>query len=63
MTYLNKLFSLKGKIAIVTGSCGGIGGALANALLKAEATVVLVDRDQQLLTERKEKLKSEKLRK
>ena len=61
MTYLNKLFSLKGKIAIVTGSCGGIGGALANALLKAEATVVLVDRDQQLLTERKEKLKSEGL--
>lgn len=61
MSYLNNLFSLKSKVAIVTGACGGIGGALANALLKAEAAVVLVDRDQPRLTEMADRLKAEGL--
>ena len=61
MSYLETLFSLKNKIAIVTGACGGIGGALTDALLKAEATVVLVDMDQQPLTEVTEKYKTEGL--
>jgi NAD(P)-dependent dehydrogenase (short-subunit alcohol dehydrogenase family) len=57
MNYLDKLFSLKGKIALVTGACGGIGGALADALLKAKATVILVDKNQQFLIDQKNSLK------
>ncbi len=61
MSYIETLFSLKDKIALVTGACGGIGGALTDALLKAGATVVLVDLDQEGLTEIIEKYKNEGL--
>jgi len=41
--YLDDLFSLKNKIAIVTGGAQGNGKAIAEALLKADATVIIVD--------------------
>lgn len=43
MNYLNGLFSLKEKIAIVTGSAQGNGKAIAEALLKADARVIMID--------------------
>jgi len=43
MTYVEKLFSLAGKVAIVTGAGRGNGRAMANALKHASATVVGVD--------------------
>ena len=42
---LQKLFSLEGRIALITGSSGGIGFALARALGNAGATVVINGRD------------------
>lgn len=42
---------LKGKFAVVTGAASGIGLATSEALLKAGATVVMVDRNQQALYE------------
>ena len=38
------LFSLEGKIALVTGCAGGIGAGLASGLAKAGAGIVAVDR-------------------
>ena len=41
MSYLDALFSLNGKVALVTGSNRGIGYSLARGLALAGASVVL----------------------
>jgi len=43
MSYIENLFSLNQKVAIVTGSARGNGKAIAEALLRAGAKVYLVD--------------------
>jgi NAD(P)-dependent dehydrogenase (short-subunit alcohol dehydrogenase family) len=43
------LFSLAGKVAVVTGASGGIGGVLAAALAEAGASVALLGRDESAL--------------
>jgi NAD(P)-dependent dehydrogenase (short-subunit alcohol dehydrogenase family) len=40
---IHKLFDLSGKTAIVTGSGGGIGKAIAHALAGAGADIVIAD--------------------
>jgi NAD(P)-dependent dehydrogenase (short-subunit alcohol dehydrogenase family) len=44
-SYLEELFSLAGRVAVVTGGSSGIGEAMAMALGRAGARVVLVARD------------------
>lgn len=48
MNYLQKLFGLEGKAAIVTGAAGDIGNAIANGLRKAGANVISVDKDKKI---------------
>ena len=51
MSYLEQLFSLEGKIGVVTGASRGIGRGLAEALLRAGARVILVATNEQRLEE------------
>lgn len=49
--YLSELFSLAGRIAVVTGGSSGIGLGMATALARAGARTVLVARDSGRLDE------------
>ncbi|MCW5912302.1 MAG: SDR family oxidoreductase [Cyclobacteriaceae bacterium] len=44
MSYIENLFSLQSKVAVVTGGTGVLGSAMCKALAKAGATVVIIGR-------------------
>ena len=44
MSYLDDLFSLRGKSALVTGGATGIGRMIATGLVSAGADVLIVSR-------------------
>jgi gluconate 5-dehydrogenase len=62
MSYLETLFSMRGKVALVTGATRGLGRAAAEALLRAGATVVLSASNRERLEETARALAAEGLR-
>ncbi len=47
MSYLDEMFGLSGKIAVVSGGAGAIGTVMSEALLKAGAKVMIWSRSQE----------------
>lgn len=59
---IEKLFDVSGKIALITGSAGGIGSALALGLCENNATVVLNGRNNEKLEEQRAELSAKGFR-
>src|SRR5688500_12204816 len=57
-SYLQTLFGLEGKIALVTGAAGGIGQELALGLARAGARVVVSGRREEQLAEIRERIQA-----
>jgi NAD(P)-dependent dehydrogenase (short-subunit alcohol dehydrogenase family) len=53
---MNEIFSIQGKIAVITGASGVLGGSLAESFVKAGATVVALGRNQEKLDARVKEL-------
>ncbi|GAA3611795.1 SDR family oxidoreductase [Flavivirga amylovorans] len=52
------LFNVEGKIILITGGCGVLGGSMSEYLLKQGATVILLDFNENVLEETITKFKS-----
>jgi NADP-dependent 3-hydroxy acid dehydrogenase YdfG len=53
---MNEIFSIKDKVAVITGASGVLGGSLAKSFIKAGAKVVALGRNQETLDSRVKEL-------
>jgi gluconate 5-dehydrogenase len=59
MTFSEKWFRLDGKVALITGGCGGMGSALCAGLSAVGAKLAVADRDGQRVSDKVSALKKE----
>lgn len=59
MSYVDQVFSLRGKTALVTGAGRGVGLAIATGLLRSGATVIIVDLNSEVIGTAMRSLKAE----
>ena len=59
MSYLDQMFGLPGKVAIVVGGGGVLAGAMAEALAQAGADVVIADLNYENAAQKTDQLKRE----
>ena len=62
MSYFKSLFSLNNKISIVTGASRGNGKSIAEALLRAGSTVILIDISKKELSKTVKEFQNENLK-
>jgi NAD(P)-dependent dehydrogenase (short-subunit alcohol dehydrogenase family) len=55
---MENIFSIKGKVAIITGAGGVLGGSIAKSLSEAGAKIVILDIRSENMTQKVEELKS-----
>lgn len=53
---MNEIFSIKDKVAVITGASGVLGGSLAKSFIEAGAKVVALGRNQETLDSRVKEL-------
>ena len=58
MEFLEKLFGLGGRVAVVTGGASGLGAAFSKGLANAGATVVIADINEELADEVVEEIRA-----
>lgn len=58
MSYLDEMFGLSGKVAVVAGGAGAIGTVMSEALLKAGAKVMVWSRSQESVDKALERMKA-----
>ena len=56
---MNEMFSIEGKVAVITGAGGVLGGSIAKSFVKAGARVVAMDIRQENLDARVAELTAE----
>lgn len=56
---MNNLFNLKGKVAVITGGGGVLGGCVASSLAKDGVKIVILDRSQEAADIRVKQIKEE----
>lgn len=56
---MNNIFSLKGKVAVITGGAGVLGGCVASSLAKDGVKIVILDRQQEVIDAKVNEIKSE----
>jgi NAD(P)-dependent dehydrogenase (short-subunit alcohol dehydrogenase family) len=58
MSYLERLFSLEGRVAVAIGAGGVLGGAMADALARAGARVAVLDFDEEAAVRRADSIRA-----